>query len=93
MDPHRLHYWGNALIIGAVDPLECSIVILIGSALIALTTYLSRDRHWKIFAINFIAIIFGVSFMFFYHHWEDLVVIPLFPGGGAPLSFPIPLLG
>ncbi|PKO95050.1 MAG: hypothetical protein CVU14_12835 [Bacteroidetes bacterium HGW-Bacteroidetes-9] len=54
-----------ALIIGAVDPLEGSVVITGGSAAIALATYLSKDRHWKLFLVSFLMIIFGVFFLFY----------------------------
>jgi hypothetical protein len=54
-----------ALIIGILDPLEGSIIIVSGSTLVALSTYLSNDRHRKIFAISFIMIAIGVGFMFY----------------------------
>jgi hypothetical protein len=54
-----------ALIIGVLDPLEGSVIIISGSTLVALSTYLSNDRHWKIFAASFIMIALGVGFMFY----------------------------
>lgn len=54
-----------ALIIGIVDPLEGSVVILAGSALIALSTFLTKDRYWKIFLSSFILILIGVIAMFY----------------------------
>jgi hypothetical protein len=54
-----------ASIIGAVDPLEGSVVILAGSALISLSTFLNKDRHWKIFLISFLMIVIGVFFLFY----------------------------
>lgn len=54
-----------ALIIGALDPLEGSVLIAAGSALIALTTYLTHDRHRKIFLASLIMIIIGVLFIFY----------------------------
>jgi multisubunit Na+/H+ antiporter MnhB subunit len=54
------------LIIGAIDPLEGSVVIASGSLLVALTTYLSHDRHWKIFLVSFIMIVLGVCFLFYF---------------------------
>jgi multisubunit Na+/H+ antiporter MnhB subunit len=54
-----------ALIIGAIDPLEGSVVIASGSALVALSTYLTHDRHWKIFLISLIMILIGVFFLFY----------------------------
>lgn len=55
-----------ALIIGAIDPLEGSVVIAAGSFLIALSTYLTKDRHWKIFMVLMIMIFIGVFFMFYF---------------------------
>jgi len=50
-----------SLIIGAINPIERSIVICLGSVLIGLSTYLNKDRHWKIFFISAILIILGVT--------------------------------
>jgi multisubunit Na+/H+ antiporter MnhB subunit len=55
-----------ALIIGAIDPLEGSVVIAGGSVLISFSTYLTKNRHWKLFLILSIAIVFGVFFLFFF---------------------------
>ena len=55
-----------ALIIGALDPLEGSVVIAAGSSLIALSTYLTKDRHWKLFLVSLIMIIIGVFFLFYF---------------------------
>jgi hypothetical protein len=54
-----------ALIIGVLDPLEGSIVIAAGSVFLALSTYLTHDRHWKIFLLSLILIAIGVFFMFY----------------------------
>ncbi|HLF34551.1 MAG TPA: hypothetical protein VI583_09945 [Cyclobacteriaceae bacterium] len=54
-----------AMIIGALDPLEGSIVIAAGSLLVAVTTYLNSDSHWKIFAAGFVMIVIGVFFLFY----------------------------
>ena len=54
------------LIIGALDPLEESVVLTVGCAFIALSTYLTRDRHWKIFLVSLILIIIGVFFLFYF---------------------------
>ena len=54
-----------ALVIGVLDPLEGSVVIAIGSSLITLSTYLTKDRHWKIFLASLISIIIGVFFLFY----------------------------
>ena len=54
-----------AMIIGAVDPLEGSVVILAGSAFISLSAFLKKDRHWKLFMVSFLMIIIGVFSLFF----------------------------
>jgi hypothetical protein len=54
-----------ALIIGTLDPLEGSVLILAGSVLLALSTYLTHDRHLKIFMLSAIMIVFGVVFLFY----------------------------
>jgi len=55
----------SALFIGVIDPLEGSLVILSGSALVALTTYLLNDSYKKIFLISSLMILFGVIFMYY----------------------------
>jgi multisubunit Na+/H+ antiporter MnhB subunit len=55
-----------ALIIGVLDPLEGSVVLAVGCALIALSTYLTHDRHWKIFLASLIMIVIGVFFLFYF---------------------------
>ena len=55
-----------ALIAGAIDPLEGSVIIAVGSALIALSTHLAHDRNRRIFLITSIMIITGVCFMFYF---------------------------
>ena len=55
-----------ALIIGAIDPLEGSLLIMVGSALLALSAYVNNDRHSKIFTIALIMIVIGVFFMFYF---------------------------
>lgn len=55
-----------ALIIGVLDPLEGSVVLAAGCALIALATYLTRDRYWKIFLTSLIMIVIGVFFLFYF---------------------------
>lgn len=55
-----------SLIAGALDPLEGSVIIAVGSALIALSTHLSHDRDRRIFLTAFIMIITGVCFMFYF---------------------------
>ena len=54
-----------ALIIGALDPMEGSVVIVAGSAAIAFSTYMSKDKHFSMFLSTTIMIIFGVSSLFY----------------------------
>ncbi len=54
-----------ALIFGALDPLEGSVIVVAGSILLALSTYLTKDRHWKLFLVAVIMIIIGVFFLFY----------------------------
>lgn len=54
-----------ALIIGVIDPLEGSVLIVLGSIVLAVTAYLKNDVHWKVFMIAALLIITGVSFMFY----------------------------
>lgn len=54
------------LIIGTIDPLEGSVVIAFGSALLALSAYLKHDRHRKIFLASLVMILIGVFFMFYF---------------------------
>jgi hypothetical protein len=52
------------VIIGALDPLEGSVIIAIGSVLLAVATWFKHDDHRKIFLFTAIGIVFGVSLMF-----------------------------
>jgi hypothetical protein len=81
-----------ALIIGAIDPLEGSLLIMAGSALLAFSAYVNSDRHSKIFTISLIMIVIGVSFLFYFSSiggfggtstlswWWGLLILP-FPIG------------
>lgn len=64
--PRSLYVAGIVLmIIGAIDPMEGSALILAGSIFTITATYLRNDRHKKIFLINGILILTGVFFLFF----------------------------
>jgi hypothetical protein len=77
-----------AFLIGVLDPLEGSVIIAAGSFLITLSTYLNRDKHWKLFMASCIMIIVGVFFMFYFSTlggfggtsrlswWWGLLIIP-----------------
>jgi hypothetical protein len=51
--------------VGAVDPLEGSVLIVPGSILITVYKYLRGDRHKKGFLTGCLLIAFGVGFMFY----------------------------
>jgi hypothetical protein len=53
------------LLAGTLDPLEGSIVISAGSTLIALSAYLTHDRHRNIFIASAILILAGVCALFY----------------------------
>jgi hypothetical protein len=55
-----------SLLIGMLDPLEGSVVILAGCVLIVLSTYLTHYRYWKIFLASLIMIVIGVFFLFYF---------------------------
>ena len=81
-----------ALIIGAIDPLEGSVVIIVGSALLALSAYAASERHTKIFTASLLMIVIGVAFLFYFSSlggfggtstlswWWGLLILP-FPIG------------
>jgi hypothetical protein len=64
---HMMYFIGIiAFLLGVLDPLEGSVVITLGSLLLALSTYLMQDQHWKIFLASLILIVVGVFFMFYF---------------------------
>lgn len=77
-----------ALIIVVIDPLEGSLLIMAGSALLALSAYATSDRHSKIFTASLIMIVIGVAFMFYFSSlggfgvtstlswWWGLLILP-----------------
>jgi hypothetical protein len=76
-----------SLIIGALDPLEGSVVIVAGSIIMTISAYLKRDRHRKLFLTFSILIVVGVFFLFFFSSfggfgkgalswWWGILVLP-----------------
>jgi len=62
-----LYFAGIAgLIIGAIDPLEGSIVIGAGSVLLALSTWLMQEKQSKLFAVCSAMMIIGIVCMFYF---------------------------
>jgi hypothetical protein len=53
------------IFLGALDPLEGSLLIVVGSILITLYKYLRGDRHKKGFLAGCILIVVGVGYMFY----------------------------
>jgi len=80
------------MIIGAVDPVEGSILILAGSACIAISTFILKNKQWKWYLYAFLAIVIGVFFLFYLSSlggfggdsklswWWGLLIIP-YPAG------------
>jgi len=53
-----------AMLLGAIDPLEGSVVILPGSGVVALGAFLGQDRHRKLLGWASILVAVGVGAMF-----------------------------
>ncbi len=69
-----------ALIVGALDPLEGAVVIVIGTISLTWSAYLNHDRHWRIFMTACAMIIWGVIFLFYLSSLGGF-------GGNSPLSW------
>jgi hypothetical protein len=54
-----------ATILGVADPLEGSLIILPGTALLALGAYLKKDVFQKNYRLAFLMVAFGVAALFF----------------------------
>lgn len=80
-----------ALIIGVLDPLEGSVVVAIGSAFIAISTYLTKDRHWKIFLVSLFMIVVGVFFLFYFSSLGGFGGKSTLPWAWISLILPYPL--
>jgi hypothetical protein len=52
------------MVIGAVDPLEGSLVILLGTALATLAAFLANSHYLRLFAGSFGLVAIGVGVMF-----------------------------
>ncbi|MCX6272302.1 MAG: hypothetical protein NTU44_14020, partial [Bacteroidetes bacterium] len=60
-----IHFIGLvAMILGIIDPLEGSIVILVGSLLTVVASWLAGSPYFKIIFWSFILIVIGVSALF-----------------------------
>jgi len=52
-----------AMVVGAIDPLEGSIIILAGSGIVALSAFLAKSRHRRLLYRAFALIVIGVGAM------------------------------
>ena len=86
-----------ALITGAIDPLEGSVIILFGGTLVTFVTYFTHDHQWKLFLIFDILIALGIFFLFYFSSlggfgknamswWWFITVIPYPLGWFAMIS-------
>lgn len=91
--PPALHIIGLVtFILGTLDPMEGSVIIVAGSILITVASYLSHDRHLKYFLIASSMLITGVSLLFYFSslggfgdppylsRWWALMLLP-YPAG------------
>jgi len=53
-----------AMVIGAIDPLEGSLVIFPGTAMVALGAWLGKSRYWKLLCRAFALVAVGVGALF-----------------------------
>jgi len=53
-----------AMILGAIDPLEGSVVIVFGSLLSAIGAWMAGSRHFKLLILSFCLIVIGVAILF-----------------------------
>ena len=58
----------TTIVIGAIDPLEGSVLIIPGSLLLSYLTYKSRDRMRKGYLLASLLIVFGTSCMFYFSY-------------------------
>jgi hypothetical protein len=89
------------MLLGAVDPLEGSLLILPGSGLLAVGAYLGKTTHRKPLLWSFALVLVGVSAMFLLSayggiggntgrsYWVGLVILPYPVGWLAGLYFGI----
>lgn len=54
-----------SLLIGVLDPLEGSVLVVAGSAAVTFSAFINKDTYFKIFLVSFIMIVFGVLFLFY----------------------------
>ena len=57
---------GVLLVVGALDPLEGSMAIFVGAALLAFISYRYKHEYWRTFLLAFALITIGVGLMFYF---------------------------
>lgn len=61
-----LYYTGvTAILFGAIDPLEGSILIAAGATILSAVSLFTYDRHKTIFTVSTVGILIGVALMWF----------------------------
>lgn len=79
-----------ALIIGALDPMEGSVLIALGALLTTITTFIAKDRHYRFFLVAGIMILFSVAMLWYVSalggfdpkkQWWWLIILIPYPVG------------
>lgn len=74
-----------ASIVGVLDPMEGSVLLMAGSILITISTYFMKDKYWKIFLTTSIMMVVGVFFLFYFSSlggfpplswWWGILILP-----------------
>ena len=65
---NKYFYWAGIILFffGTLDPMEGSILILIGSLIISSVCFIEKIKYWKLFLTSFISIAIGVSLLWFF---------------------------
>ncbi len=62
-----LYYTGvTAVLLGAIDPLEGSILIAAGATVLSAVSFFTNDRHKNIFLVATAGVLLGVALMWFF---------------------------
>ncbi len=74
-----------ASIAGILDPMEGSVVLMAGGLLLAISTYATKEKYWKLFLTTSIMMVVGVFFLFYFSSlggfpplswWWSLLIMP-----------------
>ena len=77
-----------ASIIGVLDPMEGSILLMAGGILLAVSTYFIKDKYRKMFFTTAIMMVVGVFFLFYF---SSLGGFPPLPWWWGILILPYPI--